>query len=94
MHETMRLEETPPRGMRRHSAETHHEYAMRLAALRPASADALTEIATVSGRAEFSELGVDPAERRHAIRRWRRLLFSLVRAWRPSITLRLRRAHG
>jgi len=80
--------------MGRHSAETHHEYAMRLAALRPASADALAEIATVSGRAEFSELGVDPAERRHAIRRWRRLLFSLVRAWRPGTTLRLRRAHS
>jgi transglutaminase-like putative cysteine protease len=63
-------------GMDRRRAETHRAYAARLAKARPRAKDALTELAAVTARAEFSAEGASGQERTVALQTWRRALFS------------------
>jgi hypothetical protein len=63
-------------GMDRRRAETHLAYAARLAKARPRAGDALSELASVTARAEFSAEGVTQQERAVALHHWRRALFA------------------
>ncbi len=63
-------------GMDRRRAETHRAYAARLAKARPRAKDALTELAAVTARAEFSAEGASGPERAVALQTWRRALFA------------------
>jgi hypothetical protein len=73
-------------GVDRRRAETHRAFAARLARARPQAAPALTELASVTARAEFSESGASGTERAQALRTWRRALF--------AATLRPKRSPG
>jgi transglutaminase-like putative cysteine protease len=63
-------------GLDRRDDETHCAYAARLGLARPRAGPALTELATVTARAEFSEAGVSERERSLALRTWRRTFFA------------------
>jgi transglutaminase-like putative cysteine protease len=63
-------------GMDRRRAETHRAYAARLAKARPRAKDALTELAAVTARAEFSAEGASEPECTVALQTWRRALFA------------------
>lgn len=63
-------------GMDRRRAETHRGYAARLAKARPRAGDALSELAAVTARAEFSAGGASVQERAVALKTWRRALFA------------------
>jgi hypothetical protein len=63
-------------GIDRRRAETHRAYAVRLAKARPRSGDALSELAAVTARAEFSAGGASLTERAVALQTWRRALFA------------------
>jgi len=73
-------------GVDRRRAETHRAFAARLARARPQAAPALTELASVTARAEFSASGASGTERAQALRTWRRVLF--------AATLRPKRSPG
>jgi Transglutaminase-like superfamily len=73
-------------GVDRRRAETHRAFAARLARARPRAETELSELATVTARAEFSAAGASGAERAKALRTWRRALF--------AVTLRPRRSPG
>jgi transglutaminase-like putative cysteine protease len=63
-------------GMDRRRAETHRAYAARLAKARPRATDALSELAAVTARAEFSPEGASVQDRAVALQTWRRALFA------------------
>ena len=63
-------------GMDRRRSETHSAYAARLAKARPRAGDALSELASVTARAEFSAEGASEHERAAALHTWRRALFA------------------
>jgi hypothetical protein len=63
-------------GMDRRRAETHRAYAARLAKARPRAGDALSQLAAVTARAEFSPEGASLQERAVALHTWRRALFA------------------
>jgi hypothetical protein len=63
-------------GMDRRRAETHRAYAARLAKARPRAEDALSQLADVTARAEFSPAGASAEERAVALHTWRRALFA------------------
>jgi len=75
-------------GLDRRDDETHCAYAARLGRARPQAGPALTELATVAARAEFSKAGVSARERARALRSWRRAFFVATlrprRSPRPS----------
>ena len=73
-------------GLDRRRSETHRAYAARLAEARPRAGPALTELAAVIARAEFSAAGSSMHERALALRTWHRALF--------AATLRLGRSPG
>jgi len=73
-------------GVDRQRAETHRAFADRLARARPRAAIALTEIAAVAARSEFSATGASVPERAQALRTWRRAFL--------AATLRARRSPG
>ena len=67
-------------GLERRSAETHRAFALRLSRSRPRAGSAFTELAALTGRAEFSATGTSVTDRLHARRTWRRALVASVRA--------------
>jgi transglutaminase-like putative cysteine protease len=73
-------------GVDRRRAETHRAFAARLAKARPGAEAALTELATVTARSEFSASEATGPERARALRTWRRAFF--------AATLRPRRSPG
>jgi transglutaminase-like putative cysteine protease len=73
-------------GVDRRRAETHRAFAARLARARPRAETELSELASVTARAEFSAAGASGAERAKALRTWRRALF--------AVTLRPRQSPG
>jgi hypothetical protein len=66
-------------GLERRSAETHRAFALRLSRSRPRAGSAFTELAALTGRAEFSATGTSTTDRMHARRTWRRALLASVR---------------
>ncbi|MFZ0180963.1 MAG: transglutaminaseTgpA domain-containing protein [Candidatus Dormiibacterota bacterium] len=72
-------------GLDRRDDETHRAYAARLGRSRPRAGPALTALATVIARAEFSAAGVSEHERSLALRTWRRAFFAA--AVRPGRSL-------
>ena len=73
-------------GLDRRRSETHRAYAARLAKARPRAGPALSELAAVTARAEFSAAAPSTHERALALRTWHRALF--------AVTLRLGRSPG
>jgi transglutaminase-like putative cysteine protease len=73
-------------GVDRRRAETHRAFAERLARARPRAGSALTELASVAARSEFSATGATGPERARALRTWRRAFL--------AATLRPRRSPG
>jgi transglutaminase-like putative cysteine protease len=67
-------------GLERRNAETHRAFALRLSRSRPRAGSAFTELAALTGRAEFSATGTSLTDRVHARRTWRRALVASVRA--------------
>jgi transglutaminase-like putative cysteine protease len=65
-------------GLERHNAETHRAFALRLSRSRPRARTALTELAALTGRAEFSANGSSARERLLAQRTWRRALVATL----------------
>jgi len=63
-------------GLDRRRSETHKAYAARLARARPRAGPALTELAAVAARSEFSAAGTSTHERSLALRTWHRALFA------------------
>jgi transglutaminase-like putative cysteine protease len=61
-------------GVDRRSAETHRAFAARLGRARPPADSALSELANLTARAEFSASGASGSERAKALRTWRRIL--------------------
>jgi transglutaminase-like putative cysteine protease len=69
-------------GVDRRRSETHSAFAARLAESRPRAGPALTELAEVTARAEFSAAGASTQDRSRALRTWRRALLAATR--RPA----------
>jgi hypothetical protein len=69
-------------GVDRRRSETHSAFAARLAESRPRAGPALTELAEVTARAEFSADGASTQDRSRALRTWRRALLAATR--RPA----------
>jgi transglutaminase-like putative cysteine protease len=67
-------------GLERRNAETHRAFALRLSRSRPRAGPAFTELAALTGRAEFSATGTSVTDRMRARRTWRRALLASVRA--------------
>ena len=65
-------------GVDRQEADTHRAYAARLAHLNPRAAPALSELAEMMARAEFSAAGATTSDRLRAQRVWRRAFRSFV----------------
>jgi Transglutaminase-like superfamily len=63
-------------GVDRRGAETHRAFAARLARARPRAGPSLSELATVTARAEFGATRASPNERAQALRTWRRVLIN------------------
>jgi hypothetical protein len=72
-------------GLERRDAETHRAFALRLSRSRPRAGPAFTELASLTGRAEFSAAGTSARDRLLAQRTWRRALAgTLARSVRRS----------
>jgi hypothetical protein len=65
-------------GLERQNAETHHAFALRLGRLKPRAGPAFSELAALTGRAEFSATGTSVTDRLLARRTWRRALFAAL----------------
>jgi hypothetical protein len=65
-------------GLERRNAETHRAFAVRLGRSRPRAGPAFTELALLTGRAEFSATGSSMTDRLRALRTWRRVLFATL----------------
>ena len=65
-------------GLERRKAETHRAFAQRLSRSRPRAGPAFTELAALTGRAEFSASGTSSRDRLIAQRTWRRALLATV----------------
>jgi transglutaminase-like putative cysteine protease len=72
-------------GLERRNTETHRAFALRLSHSRPRAGAAFTELAALTGRAEFSAKGTSVTDRLLAQRTWRRaLVATLVRRVRRT----------
>jgi transglutaminase-like putative cysteine protease len=65
-------------GLERRDAETHRAFALRLSRSRPRAGAAFTELAALTGRAEFSAKGTSVSDRLTAQRTWRRALVAAL----------------
>jgi transglutaminase-like putative cysteine protease len=65
-------------GLERRNTETHRAFALRLSRSRPRAGPAFTELAALTGRAEFSANGVSARDRLLAQRTWRRALVATL----------------
>lgn len=65
-------------GLERRNAETHRAFALRLGRSRPSAGPDFTELADLTGRAEFSATGTSMTDRVLALRTWHRVLFATL----------------
>ena len=65
-------------GLARRNTESHRAFALRLSRSRPRAGPAFTELAALTGRAEFSANGVSARDRLLAQRMWRRALVATL----------------
>jgi transglutaminase-like putative cysteine protease len=65
-------------GLERRNTETHRAFALRLSRSRPRAGPAFTELAALTGRAEFSASGISARDRLLAQRTWRRALVATL----------------
>jgi hypothetical protein len=65
-------------GLERSHTETHRAFALRLSRSQPRAGPAFTELAALTGRAEFSATGASTTDRMRARKTWHRALFATV----------------